>query len=102
MSFADVKCALHEELNPIYDDLENLRSSVESVGKNLNSELDSLHKSLDNVRQELTSVTDLLDTKINDLVLENRTLKRNQTQFETQISGRQLEISQCKKSRSKC
>ena len=84
--FADVKCTLHEELNPVYEDLENLRSSVESVGKNLNSELDSLHKSLDNVRQELTSVTDLLDTKINDLVLENRTLKRNQAQSETQIS----------------
>ena len=33
MSFADVKHALHEELNPIYEDLKNLRSSVESVGK---------------------------------------------------------------------
>ena len=45
-----------------------------------------MHKLLDNVRQELTSVTDLLDTKMNDLVLENRTLKRNQAQSETQIS----------------
>ena len=86
LSITDIRSVLAEELIPLHDEFQNIKTSINSVGDKLNKEVETVQESINSVKDHLMSVVEVLEGKVNSLESENAKLKANQASSDIKIN----------------
>ena len=86
MAPSKLQQALEDSLKPLYDELETINGSIQSVKDEVHSDFESLQSTVESFQQEMKRTTDSLHNRICALEQDNTNLKADQAVAQVKIT----------------